>query len=67
MIAPILSTKLHKPPPRSGLVQRLRLIEGLNEGASSKLILISAPTGYGMSTLARCCLESLDDVFNYEN
>jgi LuxR family maltose regulon positive regulatory protein len=54
MSLPILATKLYIPPPRPGLVPRPRLIERLNEGlsASRKLTLISAPAGFGKTTLA---------------
>ena len=50
---PILSTKLHIPPPRPSIVRRPRLIEHLNEGlaAGRKLTLISAPAGFGKTTL----------------
>ena len=53
MPTPILATKLYIPPPRAGLVQRARLIEQLNEGLSArcKLTLISAPAGFGKTTL----------------
>jgi len=48
---PILATKLHIPAPRSKVVLRSRLIERLNEGLHSKLTLISAPAGFGKTTL----------------
>jgi LuxR family transcriptional regulator, maltose regulon positive regulatory protein len=48
---PILSTKLYIPPPRPGLVLRRRLIDRLNEGLHGKLTLISAPAGFGKTTL----------------
>jgi LuxR family transcriptional regulator, maltose regulon positive regulatory protein len=51
MPTPILSTKLYIPPPRSGLVLRRRLIDRLNEGLHGKLTLISAPAGFGKTTL----------------
>ena len=53
MSAPILATKLYIPPPRAKIVLRLRLIERLNEGFSlgCKLTLISAPAGFGKTTL----------------
>ena len=53
MSAPILATKLYIPPPRPKVVLRPRLIERLNEGlsASRKLTLISAPAGFGKTTL----------------
>ena len=48
---PLLETKLYVPRPRRGLVARPRLIERLNRGAESKLTLISAPAGFGKTTL----------------
>jgi len=53
MSAPILATKLYIPPPRLELVPRPRLIEQLNEGPrlGRKLTLISAPAGFGKTTL----------------
>ena len=47
----ILKTKLFIPPPRPVRVTRSRLIERLNEGLHRKLILISAPAGFGKTTL----------------
>ena len=49
--APLLSTKLHAPPPRPGVVPRPRLMERLDEGALTGLTLVSAPAGFGKSTL----------------
>jgi LuxR family transcriptional regulator, maltose regulon positive regulatory protein len=51
MSAPILATKLHIPAPRPNAVPRPRLIERLNEGLHQKLTLISAPAGFGKTTL----------------
>jgi LuxR family maltose regulon positive regulatory protein len=53
MPIPILSTKLYIPPVRSELVSRPRLIERLNGGLrrGRKLTLISAPAGFGKTTL----------------
>ncbi len=48
---PFLTTKLFIPPTRRGLVTRPRLIERLNKGLHAKLTLISAPAGFGKSTL----------------
>src|SRR5258708_39776254 len=47
----ILATKLYIPPLRPNVVLRPRLIERLNEGLHRKLILISAPAGFGKTTL----------------
>src|SRR5512137_1415363 len=57
MPAPILATKLYIPSPRPKAVLRPRLIERLNEGLRQnqgfgrKLTLISAPAGFGKTTL----------------
>jgi len=51
MSALILATKLYIPPPRPKIVLRPRLIERLNEGMHCKLTLISAPAGFGKTTL----------------
>ncbi len=48
---PILQTKLHIPPIRPELVSRPRLIERLKAGLNRKLTLISAPAGFGKTTL----------------
>jgi LuxR family maltose regulon positive regulatory protein len=49
----LLATKLHIPPLHNSLVNRPRLIQRLNDGIAQgrRLILISAPAGYGKSTL----------------
>ncbi|HSR31646.1 MAG TPA: LuxR C-terminal-related transcriptional regulator [Anaerolineae bacterium] len=49
--SPILQTKLYIPPIQPKLVSRPRLIEQLNEGLYRKLTLISAPAGFGKTTL----------------
>ena len=51
MSTPILATKLYVPPPRPRVVLRPRLIERLNESLHRKLTLISAPAGFGKTTL----------------
>lgn len=48
---PLLTTKLAIPPVRSYLIRRLRLIERLNDGLRAKLTLITAPPGFGKTTL----------------
>jgi len=53
MVTPVLATKLFIPPPSPKLITRSRLINQLNDGISTgcKLTLISAPAGFGKSTL----------------
>jgi LuxR family maltose regulon positive regulatory protein len=57
MATPLLATKLQCPPPRPNLVHRPRLVERLEtdlaqgDGFARKLTLVSAPAGYGKTTL----------------
>ena len=48
---PLLTTKLYAPPVRPDSVPRPRLIQRLNEGLTRRLTLISAPAGFGKTTL----------------
>jgi LuxR family transcriptional regulator, maltose regulon positive regulatory protein len=47
----VLQTKLYVPRPRQGQVARSRLRERLERGTGSKLVLVSAPAGFGKTTL----------------
>jgi LuxR family transcriptional regulator, maltose regulon positive regulatory protein len=47
----LLTTKLFIPPVRPGIVPRPRLVEKLNAAMSNNFILISAPAGFGKTTL----------------
>jgi LuxR family transcriptional regulator, maltose regulon positive regulatory protein len=49
--AALLETKLYVPRPRRGLVPRPRLTERLDRGTASKVTLVSAPAGFGKTTL----------------
>ena len=51
MAAPLLETKLQAPRRRRDLVARPRLSERLSRVAESELTLISAPVGFGKTTL----------------
>src|SRR5918994_4455636 len=51
MSTPILTTKLYIPPPQPRAVLRPRLFGRLNEALHRKLTLISAPAGFGKTTL----------------
>jgi LuxR family maltose regulon positive regulatory protein len=51
MAGPLLETKLHIPRWRRSLVARPRLSERLSRGAESALTLVSAPAGFGKTTL----------------
>jgi LuxR family transcriptional regulator, maltose regulon positive regulatory protein len=48
---PLLETKLYVPRSRRPLVLRPRLSERLDRGTASKLVLVSAPAGFGKTTL----------------
>ncbi len=50
-MTPILATKLYLPRLRTNVVSRPRLLERLNQGLHRKLTLISAPAGFGKTTL----------------
>ena len=50
-VDPLLMTKLAVPSTRVSLVPRPRLSERLEEGLGPQLILVSAPAGFGKSTL----------------
>jgi LuxR family maltose regulon positive regulatory protein len=56
----LLTTKLYIPQLRADLVPRPHLYDRLDEGLSRKLILISAPTGFGKSTLVISWLSERD-------
>jgi LuxR family maltose regulon positive regulatory protein len=47
----LMQTKFYIPAPPAGYVARPRLVESLSQGARGKLILISAPAGFGKTTL----------------
>src|SRR5450759_1184169 len=60
MPTPILATKLYIPPLRPQVVIRPRLIERLNKGLHRKLTLISAPAGFGKTTLVSEWVEGIE-------
>ncbi|HRV96827.1 MAG TPA: LuxR family transcriptional regulator, partial [Anaerolineae bacterium] len=68
METPLLQTKLYipvtRPDPAAGLrtsfIPRLRLIDRLNQGLAGKLTLISAPAGFGKTTLVSHWLEQVN-------
>lgn len=58
---PIITTKLHRPFPVADLVSRSQLLEKLNFYLDRPLTLVSAPAGYGKTTLISSWLASLDN------
>lgn len=57
MSIPILATKLYIPPTRPEVVNRERLLTHLNAGLARKLMLVSAPAGFGKTTLISSWLQ----------
>ena len=57
---PLLRTKLYRPRVDADILRRARLLERMDQGRSRPLTLISAPAGYGKSTLASRWLEACD-------
>jgi len=55
---PLRQTKFHRPLLTSDLVQRPRLLDWLNRNIRRRLTLVSAPAGYGKSTLVSNWMES---------
>ena len=55
-IRPLLTTKLHIPQARRDLVPRPHLFARLQQGLSSKLTLVSAPAGFGKTSLVSAWL-----------
>src|SRR5215213_980234 len=60
MSTPLLATKLYIPPPRPNVVLRPRLSERLKDGLGRKLTLISAPAGFGKTTLISAWITACD-------
>ena len=56
----ILRTKLHRPPVSRDHLHRGHLLDRLNQHQHRPLALVSAPAGYGKSTLVSCWLEACD-------
>lgn len=63
MIDTLLTTKLFLPTVRPNVVRRPRLVERLNEGQNlgRRLTLISAPAGYGKTTLLAEWINAKDE------
>jgi LuxR family maltose regulon positive regulatory protein len=55
---PLIRTKLHRPPVARDHVHRKRLLDRLDQRLHRPLTLVSAPAGYGKSTLVSCWVEA---------
>ena len=60
MLKQILATKIYIPKPRPGSVLRPRLIDRLNAGLRGKLTLVSAPAGFGKTTVVTEWMTAVD-------
>jgi LuxR family transcriptional regulator, maltose regulon positive regulatory protein len=60
--AVLLATKLHVPVIRGQLVQRADLLDALSTGRRGKLTVLSAPAGWGKTTLIAQWVLGADDV-----
>ena len=49
--SPLVETKLFLPQPRGDAVARPRLTELIDRGRRARLTLVSAPAGFGKTTL----------------
>jgi len=67
MDVPLLVTKLHTPLPRPNRVSRPHLIRRLEEGLrlGRKLTLVSAPAGFGKTTLVADWLQQVNQPFTW--
>jgi LuxR family maltose regulon positive regulatory protein len=48
---PLIRTKLHRPPVAADHLHRQHLLERLEKNVGRPLTLVSAPAGYGKTTL----------------
>ena len=60
MSQPLIETKLFRPTARQGLVARPRLHARLDRGLAARLMLVSAPAGFGKTTLLADWLASAE-------
>ena len=61
MASPLVETKLFIPKPRRRMVARPRLSGPLSRGSDARLTLISAPAGFGKTTLLTAWLDAATD------
>jgi LuxR family maltose regulon positive regulatory protein len=63
--SPLLATKLFVPRLRRNRVPRPRLVARLSQGLAGKLTLVSAPAGFGKTTLISEWLQQVDRPFTW--
>lgn len=67
MVTKLLPTKLLIPPTRPEIVLRLRLINQLDQGFYKPLTLVSAPAGFGKTTLVAEWVKHLQNKGSIKN
>src|SRR5207248_10630091 len=55
-----IQTKLYRPRNRSDLISRTRLLDRLSAGLSGRITLVSAPAGFGKTTLLAEWVQTID-------
>ena len=59
--SPLVLTKIHLPAFRQRIIPRPRLLDRMESGSDKSLILVSAPAGYGKTTILMDWAESLQE------
>jgi LuxR family maltose regulon positive regulatory protein len=63
LLSSLLHTKFYLPPERPELVIRSQLLRQLDQGSQQKLVLISAPAGFGKTTLLSTWLTRVNQPY----
>lgn len=64
--APLLNTKFYSPALRHNLIPRPRLEVKLSESLCRRLTLVSAPPGFGKTTLVAAWADGLKEAFDHQ-
>jgi len=59
METPLLTTKFNIPSPHQGIIQRPQLVKRLEAGTEGGITLVSAPAGYGKTTLVSAWINAI--------
>jgi len=59
-LSPLVRTKLYPPRISTDVISRARLLDRLNRGLSGEITLVSAPAGFGKTTLLAQWLATID-------
>lgn len=63
MVAHLIQTKLHPPYVSEDLIERPELLQRLSQSSDRQFMLISAPAGYGKTTLIASWLRTQQQLF----